>query len=563
MLDTITEKLNLKNGESNLIKKAYDFALSAHKDQKRAGGEPYFNHVCAVAQTVSELKLDVKAIAAAFLHDSVEDTPVTLKDIKNEFGEEIAFLVEGLTKLDKIKYNQDAWQIENLRKMFLSMAQDIRVVIIKLADRLHNMSTLKEMPPEAQTRIAKETMEIYAPIADRLGMNEIKGQLEDLCFNFLYSDQLKWLKDQIQDQVEGREIYLNKVKPVILQELEKEKIKILEIQSRVKKYWSLWQKLIRYEMNWDKIHDLVALRLIVPTISDCYGALGVIHKLWRPLVGRIKDFIALPKPNGYQSLHTTVFCLDGIVTEIQIRTPQMHESAENGIAAHWAWEAAGKPLAGFQMKDRKLYWIKQLREWHKSARDSKEFLENLKIDFFKKRVFVFTPIGDVVDLPENATPIDFAYHIHTDLGDHCVGAKINGKLLGLDAVLHNGDVVEILTQKNKKPSQDWLSFVKTNQAKSHIKKSLGFITKITNKIRPQEKIFHLEIKVKDRVGMLRDITNSFVKFKINLSTVRTDRGKQPTIIINFSLKPKQKTEELLKELKKINGVLDLKQIELS
>ncbi len=475
--DDLAKKIKELNLEVNLelIKKAYLFAESAHQGQMRRSGEPYIQHSLATAQTLIEMKLDSSTIAAGLLHDVVDDTPVTLEQIKKEFGKEIARLVEGVTKLGKIKYRGAERQIENLRKMFLAMAEDIRVVLIKLSDRLHNMKTLSVLPPEKRQRIALETKEIYAPLADRLGIGRLKGELEDLVFQYLMPGEYSWLANQVRDRYAEREKYLEKIIPDFKKELAKENIRPIEIHWRAKHHWSLYQKLQRYEMNLSRIYDLVALRLVLQTIEDCYAALGVIHRLWRPLPGRIKDYIALPKPNGYQSIHTTVFCQGGKITEIQIRTLKMQEEAERGIAAHWYY-AEQKGLRSYIKKiftpapEKELKWIQQLQKWQKEIQSSPdEFFQSLKIDFFKDRIFVFTPRGDIIDLPENATPIDFAYLIHTDVGHRCQGAKVDGKLVALDTPLKNGQVVEIITQKQAKPSRDWLQLARTNQAQNKIK----------------------------------------------------------------------------------------------
>ncbi|MDD2731211.1 MAG: TGS domain-containing protein, partial [Candidatus Portnoybacteria bacterium] len=351
--------------------------------------------------------------------------------------------------------------------------------LIKLADRLNNMRTLSAQPPEKQKRIALETLEIFAPLADRLGIGKIKRELEDLSFQYLMTGEYTWLINQVKDQYEQREKYLEKIIPVVKKELLKEEIKPLEIHWRAKNYYSLYRKLKRYEMNLNRIYDLVALRIIVPTIEDCYATLGVIHKTWRPLPGRVKDYIALPKPNGYQSLHTTVFCDGGKITEVQIRTPQMHEEAERGIAAHWFYSEQ-KGIKAYlkrifrQTPQKEIAWIKQLQKWQEETQESpEEFMRSLKIDFFKDRIFVFTPKGDVIDLPEGATPIDFAYNIHSDVGNRCQGAKVDGRMVALDAALQNGQVVEIIKNKNAKPNRDWLKFAKTSQAQNKIRQWLN------------------------------------------------------------------------------------------
>jgi len=444
-----------------------------------------------------------------------DDTQRTLEDIKKEFGREIAFLVEGVSKLGKLRYPKEGLEVkspesrqkepidlraENLRKMFFAMAEDLRVVLIKLADRLHNMETLGSLPPEKRNRIALETLEIFAPLANRLGIGGMRDRLQDLAFLYLYPKEYEWLMNNVKEKYEKREKYLKKVKRALIKILKKEKIKPIDIHSRPKHYWSLYQKLLKYEMNFERIHDLVALRVIVDDVRTCYEILGFVHKYWKPLPNRIKDYIAFPKPNGYQAIHTTCFCLDGKITEIQIKTKQMHEKAEHGIAAHWAL----KEGVNLQTQRKKFAWMQQLKDWQSKVSGSQEFLEGLRIDFFKNRIFIFTPKGDVIDLPEGATTVDFAYAVHSDIGDRCAGAKVNGKMMQLSQPLKNGDIVEIVVDKHKKPSSDWLKFVKTNLARSRIKNRLkqeesseglrGFfkqkvnVIRVLPKLRPKKRI---------------------------------------------------------------------------
>lgn len=472
--------------DAKLIERAYEFARKIHQGQKRASGEDYITHCLAAAEIIADFKVGSKTVAATLLHDVLDDieddraaSEKREKELENEFGKEITRLVKSVTKIGKIKYHGSERAVENLRKMFLAIAEDIRVVLIKLADRLHNMRTLSALPPEKQRRIALETREIFVPLADRLGIGQIKGELEDLAFKHLAPGEYQWLINQVKDQYEEREKYLQKIIPQIKKELLKEGLNPLEIFYRAKHYWSLYLKLKRYEMNLNRIYDLVALRIIVPSVEDCYATLGVIHKLWRPLPGRIKDYIALPKPNGYQSIHTTVFSQGGKITEIQIRTPNMHEEAERGIAAHWHYSEQ-KGLASYIKKfflpapQKELAWIQQLQKWQKEVKGAPEdFFQSLKIDFFKDRIFVFTPKGDVINLPEGATPLDFAYHIHSDIGNHYQGAKVDGKMVAMDKTLQNGQVVEIIIQKQSRPSLDWLKFTKTHQAQNRIRQWLS------------------------------------------------------------------------------------------
>ncbi len=548
-----------KSEEKTLIRAVYNLAYSAHRDQKRAGGKPYIEHPLNVALALTKMNLDAETVAAALLHDVVEDTEFTVDDIKEKFGENVAFLVNGVTKLNKIKYTGIEAKVENLRKMFLAMAQDIRVVLIKLADRYHNMQTLGDKPEEKdRKRIALETLEVYAPIANRLGMGELKGQLEDMAFEYLNPEEFARLKNEVEEKYETRKKYIEKLEPLLCEVLKKEKIFPLEINARTKHLYSLYKKLLRYQMNFDKIHDLVAARIILNNVEDCYLALGVIHQTWKPAPGLIKDYIAMPKPNGYQSLHTSVFGPDGKITEIQIRTKDMHEKAENGIAAHWAYKEQKYNDSGYRKTNSKeLAWVEQIREWQKAVRGSDEFFDSLKIDFFKDRIFVLTPKGDVFDLPEGATPVDFAYNIHSTVGHECVGAKVNGKIAPLDAKLESGDLVEILTQKNKKPSPDWLNFVKTNIAKDRIKSAARFKTGNLNRNRskiPATAI--VKAVVRDRIGILKDVTNVISLKRINILSAKSEGGKDPYHHLNFSIefKNKHKLEELMLAIKKTKGV---------
>src|SRR3989338_836067 len=435
--------------ELALVRRAYDYAAKAHADQKRKSGEPYLIHPFSTATRLLDLHLDTPTIAAALLHDVCEGTKHTAEDIKKAFGEEIAFLVEGVTKLDKIRYRGTERTAESLRKMFLAIAQDLRIVLLKLVDRLHNMETLKFVAQEKQRRIALETLEIYAPLAYRLGIGELKGQLEDLAFPYVYPTEYQWLRETLKDHFEDRKQYVERLKPIVAEELTREHIPFINLHARAKHYYSLYKKLLKFDMDLDKVFDLVALRLIVQTEEECYGALGVVHKLWRPVPGLVKDYIALPKPNGYRSLHTTIFGPEKKVTEFQIRTKEMHLEAEQGIAAHWAY-TEGKSTKSYQEKGiifaskKELGWVSQLRDWQKEFSKPDEFIESLKIDFFKNRIFVLTPKVDVIDLPEGSTPVDFAYQVHTDIGNQASGARINGKMVPLDHGLHNGDVVDII-----------------------------------------------------------------------------------------------------------------------
>lgn len=576
-IDELLQKIKSynPNADFDLIRLAYDYAERAHAGQKRLSGRPYIEHPLATAFNLAEMKLDQNVIIAGLLHDVPEETnpenpEAVLKDIKHNFGEEIAFLVRGITKLGKIKYRGMERYLENLRKMFIAMAEDVRVILIKFADRLHNLETLEFLPPKKQKRIALETLEIYAPIANRLGMGEIKGKLEDASFKYLYPKEYEQLKKEVTPKYKEKEEYLKKIKIKLLKAIMRSplsydlgsqspsqdkprRIKIYSIHGRTKRLWSLYKKLKqRGHEDLSKIYDLVALRVITESIAECYAILGIIHQLWKPLKGRIKDYIAQPKPNGYQSLHTTVFCDDGEIVEFQIRTKKMHEEAEYGIAAHWYYEEQGssKPL-----KDN-LKWVNQLTKWKKEFEENKQYLETLKIDVFQNRIFVFTPKGDVIDLPENSTPVDFAYALHTDLGNKCVGAKVNEQLVSLDTKLQSGDMVEILIQKNKKPSESWLQFVKTSTARKKIKAALR---KETSKFISQE-TNHVEIKmiVTDRIGLLKDITSIFSQNHINIKAVNTAPYDISRHIIKIQCEVnKEKIEKLIVKLKKIKEVKEI------
>jgi len=464
-----TIKSYAPKNDLELVSLAFDFAQEAHKGQKRMSGEDYIFHPLATAQTLAEMKLSPAIIIAGLLHDIPEDTNYTLEDIRKNFGEEVSSLVEGITKLGTIKYRGIERYIENLRKMFISIAQDLRVILIKFADRLHNLRTLYALPRNKQIRIASEVMEIYAPIANRLGMYEMKGQLEEEAFKYLYPKEYNWLKILIEEQIKHKEKYLNKVTKFVKQELENEGIKNFEVRGRIKQLYSLYKKLLRHDKDINRVYDFIAIRIIVKDVPACYSVLGIIHKKMKPLKGRIKDYVAQPKPNGYSSLHTTVFTPEGEIIEIQIRTQEMEENAEYGIAAHWYYDEKGsfKP-------NKKTNWIEEITKWQKELSENQKFLEKLKIDVFQDRIFVFTPNGDVIDLPYGATPIDFAYSVHTDIGNQCVGALINNQIATLDKVLKSGDVIEILTNKSRKfPNPDWLKFVKTSLARNKIKSSLS------------------------------------------------------------------------------------------
>lgn len=476
--------------QKRFLRSVAAFATDAHQGQFRKSGEPYIIHSLHAARSLAQLGMDEITIAAGLLHDVPEDTPVTLDEISKKFGPEVSYLVDGITKLSKIRLqgSQQEYFLENLRKMFLAMAQDIRVVIIKLADRLHNMRTLDALPPEKAERITRETFEVYVPIANRLGIGRMKAALEDLCFQYMEPEHFAEVKKLENTYLHEGEHYLGRVKKQISDLLKKEAVPVVRIETRIKNLYRLYKKLEAHDMDIKRVYDLLAIRIIVPTISNCYEALGIIHREYRPMVGRIKDYISLPKPNGYQSLHTTIFGPEGRILEVQIRTEQMNDEAEYGIAAHWmysekyrgSWRdlfTLKRPGAHITRKAASkikgnLSWINQLREWQKDiGRDDTEFMEGLKIEFFKNHIFAFTPQGDIIELPEEATPVDFAYAIHTNLGHRVNGAKVDGKMVPLDYQIQNAQVVEILaTKEMKKPNKDWLRFVKTSQAKQSIRR---------------------------------------------------------------------------------------------
>jgi GTP diphosphokinase / guanosine-3',5'-bis(diphosphate) 3'-diphosphatase len=453
------------NDDLEIVRKAYEYSLKHHAGQSRASGEPYLVHPLEVACALAEMRMDPVSIAAGLLHDSVEDTSVTITDIRKEFGEQVAHIVEGVTKISQIDFaTREEQQAENLRKMMLAMVDDIRVVLIKLADRLHNMRTLEHLPEERQHKIAKETLDIYAPIAHRLGMGKIRGELEDLGFRFL--DAIAY--NQVHEAVEARrkegEAFLATVEKELREKLTEAGI-TARVESRIKRLSSIHKKLIRQGITVDQVYDMFAMRVITHSVQDCYAVLGIIHNVWRPVPGRIKDFIAMPRPNFYQSLHTSVITENGTPFEVQIRTEDMHKLAEEGIAAHWKYKDG--PVSA--KDEQRLAWLRQVVDWQRDVSDPNEFLSTLKIDLYPEEVYTFTPKGKVVVLPRDSTPIDFAYTVHTEVGHSCVGAKVNGRMVPLRHKLHSGDIVEILTQPGHKPSRDWLAVVKSSRARNKIK----------------------------------------------------------------------------------------------
>jgi GTP diphosphokinase / guanosine-3',5'-bis(diphosphate) 3'-diphosphatase len=458
---------NRPSDDVSLIRKAWEFCVQHHEGQMRASGEPYVIHPLEVAEVLAEMKLDPTAIAAGLLHDAVEDTPATNPEIASKFGDQVAHIVEGVTKIDKIQFaNREDRQAENVRKMLLAMVSDVRVVLIKLADRLHNMRTLEHLQPDRQEAIARETLDIYAPLAHRLGMGKVRGELEDLAFR--YTDPVSY--EHVSAAVEARRVegeqFLRGVEDTLVEQLRENNVEA-RVEWRIKRLYSIFQKIERTKITFDQVYDLLAVRVITQDVSACYAVFGLIHTLWRPVPGRIKDFIAIPRANRYQSLHTTVMGASGHQFEVQIRTEEMHRIAEEGIAAHWKYKAGEGAVTA--RDEERLNWIRQLVEWQKEMTDPNEFLSSLKMDLYPDEVYTFTPKGKVVVVPAGGTPVDFAYTIHTEVGHTCVGAKVNGRMMPLRTKLRTGDIVEIVTQKDHKPSRDWLSFVKSPRARNKIK----------------------------------------------------------------------------------------------
>ncbi|HVC99999.1 MAG TPA: bifunctional (p)ppGpp synthetase/guanosine-3',5'-bis(diphosphate) 3'-pyrophosphohydrolase [Candidatus Dormibacteraeota bacterium] len=478
---TVSELLRISEHlppeDRELVERAYQRASAAHSGQRRLSGEDYVNHPLQVASILAELRLDAATIIAAILHDTVEDTELTAQELSAEFGPEVAKLVEGVTKLGRISIrSEQQHQAENIRKMLLAMAEDVRVVLIKLADRLHNMRTLEFLPEAKRLRISRETLDIYAPLAHRLGIWQLKWELEDLAFHNLQPDDYRDVVKRINRERKDRETVVSDLNEILAAELAKIEIDA-DISGRPKHAYSIWQKMNRDVKDFAEIYDLLAIRVLVNSVKDCYGVLGVVHSLWKPMPGRFKDYIAMPKSNGYQSLHTTVISHSGDPIEIQIRTHEMHRFAEYGIAAHWAYKEGGDGgarVAGGRSSgkfDERFGWLRLLMEWQKEVLDAEQFVDAVKVDIFEDEVFVFTPKGDVLNLPAGSTPVDFAYRIHTEVGHRCIGAKVNGRMVPLDYALNNGEIVDVLTTRSPHgPSRDWLNFVKSASARDRIRK---------------------------------------------------------------------------------------------
>jgi GTP diphosphokinase / guanosine-3',5'-bis(diphosphate) 3'-diphosphatase len=467
--ETLLDKVRTYSSEADLelLRRAYAFSALEHKGQVRHSGEPYLVHPLEVADILADMKLDGVAVAAGLLHDVVEDTLTTPARIAELFGPEVAHVVEGVTKIGAIPFSSsEERQAENFRKMLLAMVDDIRVVLVKLADRLHNMRTLHHLPEERRTKIAQETIDIYAPIANRLGMSKIKNELEELAFRYLEPKAFDTLRAKVDAKRKHADSVIEELTRTLRAKLHEAQVPIIQLDGRIKRLYSIHQKLKRQKIDLERVYDFVALRVVTQSVKDCYAALGIIHQTWSPVPGRIKDFIAMPRPNGYQSLHTSVVSEHGVPFEVQIRTEEMHRHAEEGIAAHWKYKEG---RVGDQRDERYFHWMRQLLEVQQEARDPQEFLQNLKIDLYPEEVYIFTPKGEVKSLPRGATAVDFAYAVHTDVGHRCVGARINGRMVPLRTRLQNGDIVEIITQTGHKPSRDWLTFVATSRARSKIR----------------------------------------------------------------------------------------------
>jgi GTP diphosphokinase / guanosine-3',5'-bis(diphosphate) 3'-diphosphatase len=467
--EDLLEKVRAANPEADteLLRKAYVFSAYEHKGQVRRSGEPYLVHPLEVADLLADMRLDVVAISAGLLHDIVEDTPNTIEKVRELFGEQVAHVVEGVTKLSSLQFaSSEERQAESYRKMLLAMVDDIRVILVKLADRLHNMRTLHHLPEERRIRIAQETRDIYAPIAHRLGMSKVKNELEELAFRHLEPAAYQALRLQVESRRRATEGLLDELRARLAKKLEEAQIPVLTIEGRIKRLWSIHLKLQRQHVPLDQVYDFLALRVITPSVKDCYAVLGIIHQMWAPVPGRFKDFIAMSRPNGYQSLHTSVVSERGLPFEVQIRTEEMHRVAEEGIAAHWKYKEG---RLGADRDEQYFQWLRQLLEWQQEVRDPQEFMHNLRVELYPEEVYIFTPKGEVRSLPKGATPVDFAYSIHTDVGHQCVGARVNGRMVPLRNKLTNGDIIEILTQPGHKPSRDWLNFVTTSRARNKIR----------------------------------------------------------------------------------------------
>ncbi len=514
--EDLVEKIRAYAPEADveLLRRAYVFSAMEHKGQVRHSGEPYLVHPLEVADILADLRLDMVAIAAGLLHDVVEDTRATIERVQELFGPEIAHVVEGVTKLSGITFSsKEERQAENFRKMLLAMVDDIRVILVKLADRLHNMRTLDHLSEEKRTKVAQETLDIYAPIANRLGMSKVKNELEELCFKAMEPRAYDDLRKKVEGRRRATAGMVEELRRLLVAKLDEAQVPYVQIDGRIKRLYSIHLKLKRQKIDLEQVYDFVALRLITPSVKDCYAALGIVHQTWSPVPGRIKDFIAMPRPNGYQSLHTSVVSDRGFPFELQIRTEEMHRIAEEGIAAHWKYKEG---RVGAQRDEQYFRWLRQLLEWQQEVRDPQEFIQNLKIDLYPEEVYAFTPRGEVKSLPRGATPVDFAYTVHTDVGHQCVGARINGKMVPLRQRLKNGDIVEIVTQQHHKPSRDWLSFVTTSRARNKIRHFLNH----------EEKRRSIELgrRLYEREARRYDVSIKTVMDESTLRTLASDHG---------------------------------------
>src|SRR6516165_4965751 len=504
------------DADVELLRRAYVFSAFEHRGQVRHSGEPYLIHPLAVADFLADMKLDAVAIAAGLLHDVVEDTLTTIERIQELFGPEVAHVVEGVTKISAMPFSSsEERQAENFRKMLLAMVDDIRVILVKLADRLHNMRTLSHLSDEKRIQIAQETRDIYAPIANRLGMSKVKNELEELSFRYLEPQAYEALRSKVDAKRRAAEGLIQNLKATVEAKLRDAQIPVAQIDGRIKRLWSIHQKLKRQKIELEQVYDFIALRVVTDSVKDCYGALGIIHQTWSPVPGRIKDFIAMPRPNGYQSLHTSVISEHGMPFEVQIRTMEMHRMAEEGIAAHWKYKEG---RTGDQRDERYFQWMRQLLEYQQEVRDPQEFIQNLKVELYPEEVYTFTPKGQVKAFPRGATPIDFAYAIHTDVGHQCVGARVNGKMVPLRTHLKNGDIVEIITQPGHKPSRDWLNSVVTSHARYKIK----------HLIRSEEKAHAIDLgrKVFEKEARRYDLNPKALLEGDHLAALLSDFGAQ-------------------------------------
>jgi len=491
--EDLLEKVRAANpdADTELLRRAYVFSAAEHKGQVRRSGEPYLVHPLEVADLLADMRLDVVAIAAGLLHDIVEDTPNTIERVRELFGEQVAHVVEGVTKLSGLQFaSSEERQAESFRKMLLAMVDDIRVILVKLADRLHNMRTLHHLPEDRRVRIAQETRDIYAPIAHRLGMSKLKNELEELAFRYIEPAAYNALRQQVETRRRATEGLVDELRKRLGQKLEEAQIPVVVLEGRIKRLWSIHQKLNRQHVALDQVYDFLALRVITRNVKDCYAVLGIIHQMWSPVPGRFKDFIAMSRPNGYQSLHTSVVSERGVPFEVQIRTEEMHRVAEEGIAAHWKYKEG---RVGAERDEQYFHWLRQLVEWQQETRDPTEFMQNLRIELYAEEVYIFTPKGEVKSLPRGSTPVDFAYFIHTDVGHTCVGARVNGRIVPLRTKLANGDIVEILTQTAHKPSRDWLNFVHTSRARNKIKHAIHAEEK-TRSVELGRRLFDKEVR---------------------------------------------------------------------